>query len=172
MKPRQYTILKWGLYGGITLLLCLVQSCLLRFVRVGGVMPFLYPLLAAVVSTYEGRSGGIFFSLALGTLCDLSLQEPFFPGFYALVFTLSGFLSAVLAEFVLTPGFLCSLAAAAGTFLLTDLGRLMIFLSSGQGRAAGTVAGVAVREFLVTLPFLPLVFLLYRWLHGRVSEEY
>ena len=51
MQPRQYTILKWCVYGGATLALCLVQTCLLRFVRVWGVVPFLYPMLAAVVST-------------------------------------------------------------------------------------------------------------------------
>ena len=65
-----------------------------------------------------------------------------------------------------------SLAAAASAFLVTDLARLLFFLGGGQGAAAGTVVGVAVREFLVTLPLLPLVFWIYRWIHSRVSEDY
>ena len=171
MQPRQYTILKWCVYGGATLALCLVQTCLLRFVRVWEVVPFLYPMLAAVVSTYEGRRGGPIFAVVLGALCDLALQEPFPPGFYTFCFALAGILAAVLAEFLLTPGLLCSLAAAAGAFLITDLGRLLVLLGNGQG-AAGAILWVALREFLVTLPLLPLVFWTYRRIHRRVSEEY
>ena len=51
------------------------------------------------------------------------------------------------------------------------LPRLLVLLGNGQG-AAGAILWVALREFLVTLPLLPLVFWTYRRIHRRVSEEY
>lgn len=169
MQPKQYIVMKWCVYGVATLLLCLLQICVLRFIRLGGVTPFLYPMLAAVVAVCEGRSGGVWFALTLGAACDLGGHSPF-VGFFIFIFTGTALLSALLAEYLLEPGFLCGLAATGIAFGLTDLGRLLYFVSRGQ--AAGAVLRVAVLEFLVTLPLLLVVVPAYRWIRGRVSESY
>ena len=169
MQPRQYIIFKWCVYSVATLLLCLVQICGLQYLRLLGVVPFLYPVLSAMVATFEGRSGGIFFAAGLGALCDVALHPPF-VGFFTAVFAAAALLTALIAEYLLAPGFLCSLMAVNITFLLLDMGRMLVYAAGGQGLI--TVLSVAVREFLVTLLFLPLVFPVYRWIYKRVSEDY
>lgn len=171
MQPRQFIIVKWCLYSGLTLLFCLVQTCVLGYLQVGGVVPFLYPGLAAMVASYEGSSGGPLFAVGLGALCDLGVPTPF-PGFYTLTFTLAAVLIGLVAEVLLTPGLLRSLAASAIAFLVTGLGRLLVMGAGGQGAALGAAAVLALQEFLLTLPLLLPVFLAYRRLYNRVSREY
>ena len=89
MTPRQETIHKWGLYALATLLCCVGQGLVLQYVTVLGVFPFIYPILAAVVSTLEGPLSGMVYSLALGVVCDLTISSPI-PCFYTLIFPLSG----------------------------------------------------------------------------------
>ena len=171
MQPKQYIVFKWCVYGAVTLVLCLLQRCALSYVRLNGVTPFLYPLLAAVAASYESRTGGPFLALGLGTLCDLVLRD-FPPGFHTLIFTLAALGAALIAEFLLSPGLPCSLAAGALAFGLLDLGRLAVFLQRGQGAALGALLEVALWEFGLTLPLLPLVQGIYKKLHRRLSEDY
>ena len=171
MQPKQYIVFKWCVYGTATLLFCLLQRCILSYIRFNGVTPFLYPLLAAVAAVSESRTGGPFFALGLGTLCDLILRD-FPPGFHALVFTLAALGAAMIAEFLLSPGLPCSLAAGALTFALLDLGRLALFFQRGQGSALGALAEVALWEFGLTLPLLPVVERCFRKIHRRMSEDY
>lgn len=169
MQPRQYIIIKWCIYSAVTLALFLLQGCILQYIRVRGIMPFLYPMLAGTVAVYEGRRGAPFFAIGLGALCDLSRLGPV-PGFFTIVFALSAFLIALMAEYLLPPGLLCALAAVSITFFLTDVGRLFFYYN--RGAALEALLEVAVVEYLLTLPLLPLIHRWYRKLHRRLSEEY
>ncbi len=169
MQPRQYIIIKWCIYSAFTLLLFLLQGCVLQYIRVRGVMPFLYPMLAGTIAIYEGRTGGAFFAVGLGALCDISRLGPA-PGFFTIVFAVSALLIALLVEYLLPPSFLCALASVSITFFLTDMGRLLFYQS--RGAAVEALLEVAVIEYLLTLPLLPLVHRWYRRLHRRLSEEY
>ena len=169
MQPRQYIVFKWCVYSAATLALFLLQGCVLQYIRVRGIMPFLYPMLAGTISIYEGRTGGAFFAVGLGALCDISRLGPA-PGFFTMVFAVSALLIALLVEYLLPPGLLCALAATSITFFLTDVGRLFYYHS--KGAALEALLEVAAVEYLLTLPLLPLVHRWYRKLHRRLSEEY
>ena len=96
MIARNETILKWLLYAAATALCLLVQGGLLQRLEFWGVIPFLYPLLAAIPATYEGPLAGTIFSLVLGIVCDLLLP-------------------ASAASFLLTDGFRCLLLWMRGS---------------------------------------------------------
>ena len=53
MNVRQTTALKWTFYALATLLLCFFKRVLLGSVTVWGVLPFLPPVLLAVVASFE-----------------------------------------------------------------------------------------------------------------------
>ena len=74
MTPRQETIYKWGLDALSTLLCCVSQGLVLQYMKVLGVFPFIYPMLAAVLSTLEGPLSGMIYSPALGVLCDVTIS--------------------------------------------------------------------------------------------------
>ena len=51
---RRLLTIKWTFYGLWTLLFLLVQQLVLPYIRIGGVHPFLLPMLAAVAASFEG----------------------------------------------------------------------------------------------------------------------
>ena len=161
MVARSELILRWSLYGAAGLLTCLLQGLILQRLSIWGVMPFLYPALAAMVAVREGAlPAGAVYALALGAVCDLALPGAI-PCFYSVAFPLAAMLSGLLTRSWLSSNFLSSLAASALSFLVTGL-----LAAMGHG-AFGTAMAVAGKEFLVTLPLLPFLYLLLRFLHRK-----
>ena len=57
MMPKSYIVFKWVIYSLATLFMMAFQALLLNQIEIMGVIPFLYPMLPAVVSMYEiGRA--------------------------------------------------------------------------------------------------------------------
>ena len=169
MIARNETIFKWLLYAAATALCLLVQGGLLQRLEFWGVIPFLYPLLAAIPATFEGPLAGSIFSLILGLLCDLLLPGPI-PCFYTLVFPLVGLFASLLSHSLLRPGLLCSLASAAMAFALTD--GFACFVLWSRGKAAwGAGAFLALREFCVTAPWIIPVTLLFQAVFHRTHPD-
>ena len=68
MLARSATIFKWTLYALAGLVWAAVQGAVLRRFSVFGVLPFLYPLLAAIPATLEGPAPGAVYALFWGCL--------------------------------------------------------------------------------------------------------
>ena len=169
MIARNETIFKWLLYAAATALCFFFQGSVLQRLTVWGVLPFVYPLLAAIPATFEGPLAGTIFSLVLGLICDLSLPGPI-PCFHTLIFPLVGLCAGVLSQSWLPAGFLCSLAAAAVAFFFT--GSFHCLLLWMLGKAAWEAgADVALREFCVTLPLIVPLTLLYRSVYLRTRRD-
>lgn len=166
MLTRRDLAVRWFAYGLATLLLCLGHTLVLRNVRIWGVMPFLPPLLAAVVGSMEDSVEATVYALALGLCCDLTLAAPL-PCLYTLTLPLAALLSALVAKSVLQPGFLCALLVSAGAFLLVD-GTAALSMLAG-GAALPAVLSLALRETAVSLPLLLPCYPVLRWVHGRVN---
>ena len=169
MIARNETIFKWLLYAAATALCFLLQGGLLQRLAFWGVIPFLYPLLAAIPATYEGPLAGTVFSLAVGVLCDLLLPGPI-PCLHTMIFPLIGLCGGLLAESWLPAGFLCSLVSAAAAFALTDGFRCLILWMRGCA-AWEAGAEVALREFCVTAPLIIPLTLLYRTVFRRTHQD-
>lgn len=158
MLARNETILKWALYTAAAVLCLLVQSAVLQHITLLGVIPFVYPLLAAIPATYETSFSGSVFALCMGVLADQLLPGPI-PCFYTLIFPLVGLLSSLVARSLLPAGFLSGAAVTVLAFVLTDLFHCLILWT--QGKAAWQ-AGLSLmaRETLLSLPLcIPLTFL-------------
>lgn len=165
--PKRYLVFKWVIYVIATFLLLQVQTWVLDHVEVWGVTAFLAPMMVGVVASYEGSLAGPLFALGFGVLCDLGTASPA-AAFFTFTFTAAALAAALMAEHLFSPGFLCSLASTTVCYLITALGRLLL-LGSGAWEVG---AYVALREFLVTLPLLLVVFPVYRWVHNKTTIEY
>lgn len=170
MLPKSYVIAKWVVYALATLTLFALQDVLLDQLRLWGAAPFIYPMLPAVLASYEGLRRGGAFALVLGVVCDLLLPGPFM-GFFTLTFTLTGLLTGLVGEKLLSPGPLCGLCAAAMGLLITGFARVAVQLLSGGGYL-GLMAQTALREALATLPALAAVLPLYSVIHRRCAADY
>ena len=170
MQPKSYTVFKWAVYALATLLLFAFQGLVLDHVRVGGLTPFLYPMLPAVEAMYEGPRRGPVFALAMGAACDVLIWGPF-EGFYALTFTAIALLSALIGESLLSPGTFCALLVSCGALLGTGACRVLVHVLSGGGYAR-LAARIALGEALISLPALLLVLPVYRTIHRRCAVDY
>ena len=169
MIARNETIFKWLLYAGATALCLLIQTGLLQRLTFWGVLPFIYPLLAAIPATYEGPLAGSIFSLVLGMVCDLLLPGPI-PCLCTLIFPLAGLCGGLLSQSLLPAGFLCSFAASAAAFLLTDGFRcLLLWMRGSAAWRAGAL--LTLREFCVAAPFVIPLTLLYRSVYRKTHRD-
>ena len=157
---RNEIIIKWTLYAAATILCFFIQATLCQRITIWGVIPFLFPMLAAIPATFESPTSATIFSLCIGIVCDSLLPEPI-PCFYTLIFPIVGLASSILAQSLLPAGFLCSFIVTAVAFLLTDLFRCLL-LSITETGVWNSGLFILLREFLITLPFLIPVTLLYR----------
>lgn len=111
MLARSDTIIKWILYTLAGLVWAIAQAAVLQRFTLLGVIPFLYPLIAAIPATFEGPTAGTVYALAAGVFCDLLLPSPI-PCFYTLIFPLVGLAAGLLSQSLIPAGYLCSAAAA------------------------------------------------------------
>ncbi len=169
MLARNEIIFRWSVYAAAALLCFALQAAVLQRVMIWGVIPFLYPAIAAVPATFELPAPSTAYALAVGVVCDLLLPAPI-PCFYTLIFPIAGLCAALLAQSVLPAGFACSLVSTAIAFLLTGLFSCLLLWFRGKGAwAAGF--GVTAREMLVTLPLTLPMTALFRAVRRRTHTN-
>ena len=169
MLARSATIIKWVLYALAGLACTVVQAAVLQRFTLWGVIPFLYPLIAALPATFEGPAAGTVYALAAGIFCDLLLPSPI-PCFYTLIFPLVGLSAGLLSQSLIPAGYLCSAAASLPAYLLTGVFHCIVLWATGH---AAWTAGLSVtlRELCVSLPWsLPMAWL-FRKVYRRVHID-
>ncbi|MBR2131104.1 MAG: hypothetical protein IJ955_00960 [Oscillospiraceae bacterium] len=171
MLPKSYLIAKWSVYALATLFLAAFQHLIFNNIPIWGVTAFLYPLLPALVSSYEGLERGSKFSLTVGIICDILIYSPF-NGFYAITFTIIGILSAQIGKNLLSPdGWLCGFAVSSLGMVLVNIFRLAIYFLSGKLEPV-LMGQIALVETVITLPVFLIAFPLYRWIHKHCAVDY
>lgn len=165
MTKQDWTI-KWSVYGIALLFVFILQTMLLNRFPVFGVYPMLIPMAVAVVACFEGSVGGAGFGIAAGLLCDAAFYDT--NGFYTAVYLLCGLASGLVAEFLLSPGFLsctlCSLGALAGMGLIRG-----VYYVAIEKAPVHSVLAVAGPEILCSLLWLLPVYYLFRRVYLRVG---
>ena len=147
---RRDFIHKWSVYAlGLLPVWVLDEYLLPRYPLFGAVVPMLLPLAVAAVSVLEGASAGTGFGMAVGLLWELAYPG----GFGGLVFylALAGMAMGVVSQYALNQAFPGCLICSVGVLGLLDCLR------------------VAVPEFLWSLAWTPLVWLLFRTIYRRVG---
>ena len=169
MLARSATIFKWTLYTLAGLVWAVVQAAFLQRVTIWGVIPFLYPLIAALPAIFEGPAAGTVYALACGVFCDLLLPSSI-PCFYTLILPLVGLAAGLLSQSLIPAGYLCSAAAALPAYLLTGIFHCIVL--SAQGHPAwGAAMSVTLRELCVSLLWsLPMTWL-FRRVYLRVHVD-
>ena len=158
MLARSATIFKWTLYTLAGLVWAVVQAAFLQRVTIWGVIPFLYPLIAALPAIFEGPAAGTVYALACGVFFDLLLPSPI-PCFYTLILPLVGLAAGLLSQSLIPAGYLCSAAAALPAYLLTGIFHCIVLWAQGHP-AWGAAMSVTLRELCASLLWsLPMTWL-------------
>lgn len=166
MTTRDFGI-KWLAYALALLPVWLLEEFLFSRYPIAGVKPMLLPLAAAAVATLEGASGGTGFALAAGVLFDAA--QGTVPGVFTLLLTLMGLCSGLISRYALRQNlvgcFLCSFLTLTAIDLLRVLARLAVGVA-----APAALLLFAGKELLLSLCFVPPIYLLFRWVFERVPK--
>ena len=169
MLARSATIFKWTLYTLAGLVWAVVQAAFLQRVTIWGIIPFLYPLIAALPAIFEGPAAGTVYALACGVFCDLLLPSSI-PCFYTLILPLVGLAAGLLSQSLIPAGYLCSAAAALPAYLLTGIFHCIVLWAQGHP-AWGAAMSVTLRELCASLLWsLPMTWL-FRRVYLRVHVD-
>lgn len=165
MNVRQTTALKWTFYALATLLLCFFKRVLLGSVSVWGVLPFLPPVLLAVMASFEQPKAAVLSGIVFGALCDLVLPASL-PCLYTLAFTAAALLISTLLSNLLQQGFARALLATVLAFLVTDLLQALALLPRSGMSALLPMLHLFAKETalscLLLLPSYPLLRAVHR----------
>lgn len=159
--------IKWSVYAAASLLLMLLHALTLRSLAPWGTATFLPPLLAGVVASLEEPRPAVVYALALGIACDLTVAAPF-PCLYTLAFPAAALLASALAQSVLQPGVLCSVAVTVLTFAVTDFLNILALALRGE-RAFAAMGLTALRETALSCLLLLVCHPLLTHIHKKYT---
>lgn len=165
MNVTQTTALKWTFYALAALLLCFFKRVLLGSVSIWGVLPFLPPVLLAVMASFEQPKAAVLSGIVFGALCDLVLPASL-PCLYTLAFTAAALLISTLLSNLLQQGFARALLATVLAFLVTDLLQALALLPRSGMSALLPMLHLFAKETalscLLLLPSYPLLRAVHR----------
>ena len=163
---RRDLIHKWFAYALGLVPVWLLDAYILPRYPLYGSAPMLLPLAAAAVAVLEGAYAGTGFGLAVGLLWELAYPG----GFGGLVFflALAGMVMGAVSQYALNQSFPGCLICSAGVLGLLDLLRVARGMLTNQA-SLPQLLRVAVPEFLWSLAWTPLVWLLFRIIYRRVG---
>lgn len=157
---------KWAVYALGLLPVWLLDAYILPRYPLLGCAPMLLPLAVAAVAVLEGARAGTGFGMAVGLLWALA-----YPGSSsALVFgmALAGMAMGALSQYALSQSFPGHLVCSAGVLASLDFCRVAQGMFT-RSAPLSVLLHVAVPEFLWSLAWTPLVWLLFRAVYGRVG---
>ena len=166
MTTKDFTI-KWLAYTLALLPLWFLEAFLLSRYPLCGVKPMLLPLCAIAVATLEGATAGTGFSLGVGLLFDA--MTPGVPGAMIFIMALLGLGAGLLSQYVLRQDLLGCFLCSGLALVVMDALRIALRLTLGTAELRPMLE-VAGKEILWSLCFVPLVYLVFRWVFRRVPK--
>lgn len=163
---RRDQIYKWCIYALGLFPIWVLDAFVLSRYPLLGITPTLLPLAVSAVAVLEGALPGSGFGLAVGLLWTLA-----YPGSSSLLvfgMALAGFLVGIVSQYALNQNFLGCLICSAAVLAVQEVVRLLAGLFT-QIAPIQSLLQVAVPEFLWSLCWMPLVYLIFRSIFRRVG---
>lgn len=153
-KKQQKTLLKWVFYGGILVLLSVIQDVLLSQVRIFGATTELVPCAIFLICIMEGANTGSVFALVASLLYLFSGTA---PGPYSMVaITFLGVGGCILRQAFLQESFSSAILCAAAAMLTYEL------INFAFGLFLGLTVWSRLHGFFITailsMPIVPLLY--------------
>lgn len=163
---RRDFIRKWTVYALGLLPIWLLDAYILPRMPLWGTVPMLLPLAVAAVAVLEGAYSGTGFGLGVGLLWELAYPGGF--GGLVLFLALAGMAVGAVSQYALSQSFIGCLICAAGTVGLLELLRIARGLLTNAAPLSALLEAAAP-EFLWSMAWTPLVWLLFRAVYRKVG---
>lgn len=165
-QRQRFSLLRWTLYGVLTLLCLIVQDVVLYRVNYYGGGTDLLPCLIFVITALEGGESGSIFALVASVLYYFSGSA---PGPYMIpVITGIAVFTAIFRQACLRRGFFSILLCAAGSMLAYEMILYVVGLFLGQIPQERLAAMALTAAY--TLVAVPVCYPLLRAI-GKIGGE-
>ena len=169
MGIKKRILYKWALYTAMTFIVLTLQLSVIPYLTIWQVHPWLPPLLLGVIITFEKSPAAAAYGFFIGAWCDAF--TPKIEAFHTLLYLFAGLFAARVTRYLFRKTFFTALIWTTGFFAASRfLFFIVFFYIPGRG-GADVLWRVALPEMLVSLPCLPILYLLGRTIHRRWSEE-
>ena len=169
MEAKRRVVYKWLLYAAWAFAALSFQLGVLPHLGVWQVQPWLPPLLLGVVITFEKSPAAAAFGLILGTWCDAF--TPKVEAFHTILYLFAGLLAAHLTRHLFRKTFVTALIWTTGFFAVSRFLFFIVFYYIPARSGFDILWRVALPELVLSLPFLPVLYLFGRAIHRRWTEE-
>ena len=149
---RRDQLFKWAVYALGLLPIWVLDAFVLSRYPLFGVTPILLPVAAAAVAVLEGAVGGAGFGLWIGLL------------------TLAGFFTGTLSRYALRSSFAGCIVCAAACLALLELFQVISGVIIQLGPLSALLS-IALREWLLSLCWTPLIYLIFYRIYRRVGGQ-
>ncbi len=163
---RRDLLYKWLIYALGLVPVWLLDAYILPRFPILGVTPVLLPASVVAVAVLEGAHAGTGFGLGVGLLW--ALTYPGSHGSRVFLLALAGMACGALAQYALSQSLVGCLLCGAGVTALLSLQQMLLLLLGGAAQLPSLLQ-VAVPEWLLTMAWTPLVYLLFRTVFRRVG---
>ncbi|MCI8870143.1 MAG: rod shape-determining protein MreD [Lawsonibacter sp.] len=163
---RRDQMIKWLVYTLGLLPVWVLDAYILNRFPLRGVSPTLLPLAVVAAAVLEGAFAGAAFGLGVGLLW--ALGYPGMGGSAVLLLVLVGLISGSVTQYMLTQSFFGCLICSVGALAAQEAARLLWALFI-QLAPLTVLLEVALYEFLWTLAWTPLVYLIFRLVFRKVG---
>jgi len=165
---KQAYIITIFLHALLLIVAYVFQGMIFPFVRLGGIVPLLLPVVVAGVALYEGRYVGGIIGLFAGILCDISFNNP--VGTFTVFLTLMGLAIGTIADIFVVRGFV-TYYISCGIILTLSVIVQMLPLVMLQDIPLSVLLGTAIQQTIYSLA-LAFPFWFFVRALGRRAERY
>lgn len=143
------------IYAGIVLLVLMIQTLLLSHIAILKASPMIIPIVVVAVGFFEGGVWGGVYGLALGLICDMTLNEP--GVMMTVLFPIIGFFSGALSMFVMSRRLMPFFCVCACALLMTAICQMFRFIAFTETDFVVVILTGAFQT-LWSLPFIFAIF--------------
>jgi len=115
------------LHALLLIIVYVFQGAIFPFVRIGGLVPLLLPVVVTGIALYEGRYVGGLSGLFAGILCDISFNQP--VGTFTVFLTVVGLGVGTLSDTVLLSGFITYYISCAAVLIVSAFIQMLPILA-------------------------------------------
>ena len=156
LKNQWTSLVTIFFYALLLLMVYVLQDVVFPYLKVGGLIPLLLPIVSTGAAVYQGHIAGGVVGIFAGILCDITFIKP--VGLFTVLLTITGLLIGILADTVMARGVVTYFISCAAVLVIAAFVQMfpLLFLE----RVASTpLLTTALRQTIYSLFYaLPIWF--------------
>jgi len=156
------------LHALVLVLAYVFQAAVFPFIRIGGFVPLLLPVVVTGIALYEGRYVGGLSGLFAGILCDISFNQP--VGTFTVFLTVVGLTVGTLSDTVVLSGFMNYFFGCTAVLIISAFVQMTPIIALPNNIPTAVLMGTALGQTIYSLILAFPIWFIVRALGKRAER--